>query len=560
MIGFRQALRLLHINTVLGRHGLDEIIFATHLFRPVRFLQYLSPWRWFRREKLPRGERIRRSLEDLGPIFIKFGQILSTRRDLLPDDIADELAQLQDNVPAFPGSQARAMIEKSLGQPVTELFTRFDEQPLASASIAQVHTATLQDGREVVVKVVRPDIEKTIRRDLALMHTIAGLAMRYWADGRRLRPCEIVKEFEKTILDELDLMREASSASILRRNFADSDLLYVPEVHWPLTRGNVMVMERIHGIPVSNVGMLKEQNVDLKKLSEHGVEIFFTQVFRDNFFHADMHPGNIFVGPGGRYIAVDFGIMGTLSHDDQHYLAGNFLAFFQRDYRKVAELHVESGWVPEDTRVEEFEAAIRTVCEPIFERPLKDISFGLLLLRLFQTARRFNMEIQPQLVLLQKTLLNIEGLGRQLYPELDLWKTAKPYLERWMSEQIGVRSIMRSLGRNAPEWSEKLPEIPVLLHQWLIQETERKGRQKSGADAGGGMLQELIAVRWEIRRANRRLFRAIVGSAFVISASVIYVYADPTTTSMLGNAPFLTWMLGGLGGFVLLFSWPSHRS
>lgn len=559
MIGFRQALRLLHINNVLGRHGLDEIIFATHLFRPVRFLQYLSPWRWFWREKLPRGVRIRRSLEDLGPIFIKFGQILSTRRDLLPDDIADELAQLQDNVPAFPGSQARIIIEKSLGQPVTEVFARFDEQPLASASIAQVHTASLLDGREVVVKVVRPDIEKTIRRDLALMHTLAGLAMRYWADGRRLRPCEVVEEFEKTILDELDLMREASSASILRRNFAGSDLLYVPEVHWPLTRGNVMVMERIHGIPVSNVDMLKEQGVDLKKLSEHGVEIFFTQVFRDNFFHADMHPGNIFVEPGGRYIAVDFGIMGTLSHDDQHYLAGNFLAFFQRDYRKVAELHVESGWVPEDTRVEEFEAAIRTVCEPIFERPLKDISFGLLLLRLFQTARRFNMEIQPQLVLLQKTLLNIEGLGRQLYPELDLWQTAKPYLERWMSEQIGVRSIMRSLRRNAPEWSEKLPEIPVLLHQWLTQETEHRGSQKAGADPGSA-LKELTAVRWEIRRANRRLFRAIVGSAFVISASIIYVYADPTTTSMLGNAPFLTWMLGGLGGFVLLFSWPSHRS
>jgi len=557
--GFRQALRLVYISNILGRHGLDEIILATHLFRSVRFLQYLSPWRWFRREKLPRGVRIRRSLEDLGPIFIKFGQILSTRRDLLPDDIADELAQLQDNVPAFPGSQARAMIEKSLGQPVTEVFARFDEQPLASASIAQVHTATLLDGREVVVKVVRPDIEKTIRRDLALMHTIAGLAMRYWTDGRRLRPREVVKEFEKTILDELDLMREASSASILRRNFSGSGLLYVPEVHWPLTRGNVMVMERIHGIPVSHIGMLKEQGVDLKKLSEHGVEIFFTQVFRDNFFHADMHPGNIFVEPGGRYIAVDFGIMGTLSHDDQHYLAGNFLAFFQRDYRKVAELHVESGWVPEDTRVEEFEAAIRTVCEPIFERPLKDISFGLLLLRLFQTARRFNMEVQPQLVLLQKTLLNIEGLGRQLYPELDLWQTAKPYLERWMSEQIGVRSIIRSLRRNAPEWSEKLPEIPVLLHQWLTREIEGKGHQKKGADASGA-LQELTAVRWEIRRANRRLFRAIVGSAFVISASIIYVYADPTTTSMLGNAPFLTWMLGGLGGFVLLFSWPSHRS
>lgn len=559
MIGFKQALRLLHINNVLGRHGLDEIIFATHLFRPVRFLQYLSPWRWMRRDNLPRGARIRRSLEDLGPIFVKFGQILSTRRDLLPDDIATELAQLQDNVPAFPGVQARAIVEKSLGKPVHELFAHFDEQPLASASIAQVHTATLLDGREVVVKVVRPNIEKTIRRDLALLYTIAGLAARYWADGRRLRPREVVEEFEKTILDELDLMREASSASMLRRNFVTSDLLYVPEIYWPLTRRNVMVMERIHGTPVSDIETLKVQGVDLNKLSEHGVEIFFTQVFRDNFFHADMHPGNIFVEPSGRYIAVDFGIMGTLSRDDQHYLAGNFLAFFQRDYRKVAELHVESGWVPEGTRVEEFEAAIRTVCEPIFERPLKDISFGLLLLRLFQTARRFNMEIQPQLVLLQKTLLNIEGLGRQLNPELDLWQTAKPYLERWMSEQMGMRSVLRSIRRNAPEWSEKLPEIPGLLHQWLAQATENAKHQASGEEAGGA-IQQLKEVRWEIRRANRRLFRAIVGSAFVISASIIYVYADPTTTSMFGNAPLLTWMLGGLGGFVLMFSWPTHRS
>lgn len=557
MIGFRQALRVIHINTVLGRHGLDEVIFATHLFRPVRFLQYLSPWRWFRKTSEPRGVRIRRSLEDLGPIFVKFGQILSTRRDLLPDDIAIELAQLQDNVPAFPGAQARAMIEKTLGKPVTELFAAFDEQPLASASIAQVHTATLHDGRQVIVKVVRPNILKIIRRDLDLLYTVAGLAARFWADGKRLRPVEVVAEFEKNLLDELDLMREASSASMLRRNFSGSDLLYVPEIHWPLTRRDVMVMERIHGTPVSDIDALKAQGVDLKQLSEHGVEIFFTQVFRDNFFHADMHPGNIFVEPSGRYVAVDFGIMGTLSHDDQHYLAGNFLAFFQRDYRKVAELHVESGWVPEGTRVEEFEAAIRTVCEPIFERPLKDISFGLLLLRLFQTARRFNMEIQPQLVLLQKTLLNIEGLGRQLYPELDLWQTAKPYLERWMSDQIGVRSIFRSMRRNAPEWSEKLPELPGLLHQWLSQATNEGSSAPSN---DGGAIKELKEVRWEIRRANRRLFRAIVGSALVISASIVYVYADPTTTSMLGNAPFLTWMMGGLGGFVLIFSWPSHRS
>jgi len=559
VIGFRQALRIIHINNVLGRHGLDEVILATHLLRPVRFLQYLSPWRWFRRESLPRGVRIRRSLEDLGPIFIKFGQILSTRRDLLPDDIAVELAQLQDNVPAFPGSQARAIIEKSLGEPVTELFAEFDEQPLASASIAQVHTATLHDGREVIVKVVRPNILKTIRHDLDLLYALADLAARFWPNGRRLRPREVVAEFEKTILDELDLMREASSASMLRRNFSGSELLYVPEVHWPLTRRDVMVMERIRGIQVSDIEALKAAGVDLKELSEHGVEIFFTQVFRDNFFHADMHPGNIFVEPSGRYVAVDFGIMGTLSRDDQHYLAGNFLAFFQRDYRKVAELHVESGWVPEDTRVEEFEAAIRTVCEPIFERPLKDISFGYLLLRLFQTASRFNMEVQPQLVLLQKTLLNIEGLGRQLYPELDLWQTAKPYLERWMDEQMGVRSILRSIRRNAPEWSEKLPEIPALLHQWLSQATD-EGGSKSSKGEGGAAVKQLKEVCGEIRRANRRLFRAIVGSGLLISATIVYVYADPTTTSMLRNVPLLTWLMGGLAGFVLIFSWPRHGS
>ncbi len=554
MISVRQAVRLIRINSVLGKHGLDEVILATHMFRPVRFLMYLSPWRWFGREKLSRGERIRRTLEDLGPIFIKFGQIMSTRRDLLPDDIADELAELQDNVPPFPGVQARIIVEETFGKPVSELFSRFDEEPFASASIAQVHGAQLIDGREVVVKVVRPDIEKTIRRDLDLMYTIAGLAERFWVDGRRLRPKEVVAEFDKTIIDELDLSREAASASLLKRNFADSSLLYVPEVHWSMIQKNVMVMERISGIPIGDIKALKQHGIDLKKLAEEGVEIFFTQVFRDNFFHADMHPGNIFVEASGRYVAVDFGIMGTLSEADQHYLAGNFLAFFHRDYHRVAELHVESGWVPEGTRIEEFEAAIRTVCEPIFERPLKDISFGHLLLRLFQTARRFDMEIQPQLVLLQKTLLNIEGLGRQLYPELDLWQTAKPYLERWMSEQIGVRSFARSLRKNAAEWSEKLPEIPGLLHQWLTQETSPK------EDVMEITSKKMDKIRWEMRKLNQRLYYAIVGSGLIISASIIYAYADPTSTIMLGNAPLLTWMLGGLGAFVLIFSWPMRRN
>lgn len=553
MMGLRQGMRVLRISQVLGRHGLDDIILATHLFRPLRFLKYFSPWRWTGGKSQPRGARIRRALEDLGPIFVKFGQILSTRRDLLPDDIADELAYLQDSVPPFPSKQAQAIIEKTLGQPVSELFARFDEEPLASASIAQVHAAQLHDGREVIVKVVRPNITSTIRRDLSLMYTVADLATRFWSDGRRLRPREVVAEFDRTIMDELDLMREAASASQLKRNFQGSDLLYVPEIHWPLTRRDVMVMERIYGIPISNIDILKAEGVDLKRLSENGVEIFFTQVFRDNFFHADMHPGNIFVEPStGRYIAVDFGIMGMLSEEDQRYLAGNFLAFFQRDYHKVAVLHVESGWVPEDTRVEEFEAAIRTVCEPIFEKPLNEISFGHVLLRLFQTARRFNMEVQPQLVLLQKTLLNIEGLGRQLYPELDLWTTAKPYLERWMSEQMGFRAALRSLQRNAPEWAEKLPEIPALLHEWLSKANEPAGNNAEQ------LTQQVNRLRYEIRRSNRRLFRAIVGTGFILSASVIYAYADPSSSIMLGNSPLLTWLLGGFGGFVLIFSWPTR--
>ena len=462
-----QVLRLLYINWVLVRNGLDEIVLATHLFRPFRFLLYILPWHWVRRDLPPRAERIRRTLEELGPIFVKFGQMLSTRRDLLPDDVAQELAKLQDRVPPFPGEEARAIVEKSLGKPVAELFETFNEQPHASASIAQVHLARLQSGQDVVVKVVRPGIQKTIARDIGLLYVVADLAERYWREGRRLRPREVVTEYEKTITDELDLLREAANASQLRRNFQDSELLYVPEVYWPFCRRQVMVMERIYGTPISDVAELRRQGVDLKKLSARGVEIFFTQVFRHSFFHADMHPGNIFVSPTGRYIAVDFGIMGTLSPTDQRYLAENFVAFFKRDYRRVAELHVQSGWVPAGTRVEEFESAIRTVCEPIFERPLKDISFGQLLLRLFQTARRFHMEVQPQLVLLQKTLLNIEGLGRELYPDLDLWQTAKPFLERWMSEQVGVRAFFKSLRNNLPLWGEKLPELLDELNQAL---------------------------------------------------------------------------------------------
>lgn len=552
MIRPGQALRLLHINRILVRHGLDEIVLATHLFRPFRFLLYLMPWRWFGVSQEARGVRIRRALEDLGPIFVKFGQTLSTRPDLLPPDIAQELARLQDSVPPFPGLQARVIIEQAYGRPLTEVFQDFDETPLGSASIAQVHAARLHDGKEVVVKVVRPSIEKVIQRDIGLLYIVADLAERYWKEARRLRPRDVVAEYEKTILGELDLMREAANASQLRRNFLNSDLLYVPEIYWPQTRRNVMVMERISGVPISDIESLRQQAIDLKKLAEKGVEIFFTQVFRDNFFHADMHPGNIFVSPQGRYIAVDFGIMGTLSPEDQRYLAENLLAFFNRDYRRVAELHVESEWVPAGTRVDEFESAIRSVCEPIFERPLKDISFGYLLLRLFQTARRFNMEVQPQLVLLQKTLLNIEGLGRELYPDLDLWTTAKPFLERWMREQFGARALYKNLRAQIPGWASSLPQLPALVHDLLQQARDGKLRVEWQSE-------ELQKIRREVKRANRRTFAAIVGAALIVSAAVIKGL-DGNAPAMIGGAPLITWLLGGMGLIIVFLAWPDDRN
>ncbi len=549
MIRPGQALRLLFISWVFVRNGLDELILATHLFRPVSFLRAFMWWRWLRRPA-SRGERIRRTLEDLGPIFVKFGQILSTRRDLLPDDISLELTKLQDQVPAFPGRVARAIVEKAYRQPIDAVFAEFDETPIASASIAQVHAARLLDGSEVVIKVVRPDIAPVIRRDIGLMYIIADKIEQFWADGRRLRPRDVVAEFEKTILDELDLMREAANASQIRRNFSDSALIYIPEIHWPLVRRNVMVMERIHGIPISNVETIRAQGIDLKALAERGVEIFFTQVFRHNFFHADMHPGNIFVEPGGRYIAVDFGIVGSLSAEDQRYLAENFLAFFKRDYNRVAVLHVESGWVPRDTRVDEFEAAIRTVCEPIFERPLSEISFGHLLLRLFQTAQRFNMEVQPQLVLLQKTLLNIEGLGRQLYPELDLWKTAKPFLERWMSEQVGVRSFFNRIKGNIPAWGETLPQVPQLMHDVLQ-------RARNGTLVVQSNPEELQQLARDIRDANRRTFGAVVGAALIISAAVL-LGLDGYAPTMQAGAPISSWLLGVCGAAIWLLAWPKE--
>ncbi len=552
--GPAQFLRLLYISRVLVRHGLDEIVLATHLFRPVSFLRPLLPWNWVQREPLTqsRGERIRLALEDLGPIFVKFGQMLSTRRDLMPDDIVLELARLQDRVPPFPGGEARSIIERAYGQPLEAVFTAFDEQPLASASIAQVHAARLLNGREVVVKVLRPAIEKVIRRDVELLYMVASLAQRYWKEGRRLRPLEVVGEYEKTIFDELDLVREAANASQLRHNFQDSPFLYVPEIFWAETRRNVLVMERIYGIPIGDIVQLQQLGVDMKKLAERGVVIFFTQVFRDSFFHADMHPGNIFVNAinpsDPRYIAVDFGIIGTLSPTDQHYLAENFLAFFHRDYRRVAELHIESGWVPAETRVDEFESAIRTVSEPIFDRPLKDISFGGFLLALFQTARRFNMEVQPQLVLLQKTLLNIEGLGRQLDPELDLWKTAKPFLENWMRDRVGPRSVLNRIKYYIPRWIDQTPDLPNLLYGLLKQ-----------ANAGDLTVrlqrQELEQLRQDLQRASRRNFHTAVGAALIVSAAVILGFGAQQGID-LWHAPLLSWLLGGLGAGLLLSAWP----
>jgi ubiquinone biosynthesis protein len=462
----RLALRLLAIQRVLIKHGLDEFVWATHLFRPIGWLYRLVPRRT-RKDLI--GVRARRCLEELGPIIVKFGQAVSTRRDLLPPAVADELAKLQDQVPPFPAAQAVAAIERAFGQSVGDVYAQFEREPLAAASIAQVHCAQLKSGESVVVKVLRPGVATRISRDLELLYAIARLAERYSQDARRLRPVAVVAEFEKTLTTELDLMREAANASQLRRNFAGSDRLYVPSVYWDYCRRNVLTMERISGVPISNRSELEACGTNIKRLAHNGVEIFFTQVFEHNFFHADMHPGNIFVDVRDRvhprYVAVDFGIVGTLSDRDQLYLAQNFLAFFKRDYRRVAKLHIDSGWVPAATRLTELESAIRAVCEPIFNKPLKEISFGLVLLRLFETARQFDMEVQPQLVLLQKTLLAVEGLGRQLYPDLDLWETAQPVLERWIRERMSPRGQIRRLLEQWPQINEDLALLPDVLHR-----------------------------------------------------------------------------------------------
>jgi ubiquinone biosynthesis protein len=518
----RVVARLIEIQRVLVRHGLDEFVRATHLYRPLRFVFFLSPWTWFQRTRgATRAERLRLALEELGPIFIKFGQALSTRRDLLPTDIADELARLQDRVPPFPGEVARAAIEQSFGKPITELFSEFELEPLAAASIAQVHVARLATGREVIVKVLRPDMRALIERDLEVLDVLAALAARWWPEAHRLRPIEIVREYRKTILDELDLLREAANASQLKRNFAGSLLLYVPEIYWDLCRTDVMVMERIRGVPIGELARLRELGVDFRRLAENGVEIFFTQVFRHNFFHADMHPGNIFVLTDDplrpRYAAVDFGIVGTLDLKDQRYLAENFLAVFDRNYRRVAELHVESGWVPRTTRVDEMESAVRTICEPIFDRPLREISFGTVLLRLFEALRRFDGQIQPQLILLQKTLFNVEGLGRELYPDLDIWQTAAPVLRSWRRERLSPRAVWKGLRQQLPDLLEIARLSPPLLKQ-LIEQARAGDLQVPIAS------QAIDALRAENTRDNRRRDRLTIAGLLLLSG-VLYLGA-----------------------------------
>jgi ubiquinone biosynthesis protein len=529
--------RIIRIVWVFCRYRLDTFLPLSELPLPLKILFILAPWHLFPKPKTDRGDQLRLALEELGPVFVKFGQILSTRRDLLPDDMAESLTQLQDRVPPFPGATAQAIIERQLGASVGDLFRTFSREPMASASVAQVHAATLLDGRDVVVKVIRPGIERVINQDLSLMYLMATLLERYWSEGPRLHPVEVVADYDATIHDELDLKREAANASQLRRNFENSSLIYIPYIDWDYTRKSVLVMERIQGIPIADVATLRDAGVNLKVLAEKGVEIFFTQVFRDSFFHADMHPGNIFVDASNpadpKYIAIDFGIVGTLAPDDQSYLARNLLAFFRRDYRQVAELHIQSGWVPPDTRVNEFEAAIRTVCEPIFEKPLKDISFGHFLLGLFQTARRFNMEVQPQLVLLQKTLLNVEGLGRQLYPDLDLWSTAQPFLENWMRGRVGPAGLLKSLKSHLPDWIEQSPEMPQLVHDALLQL-----RHSGPSDSASRQAIELL--RESRKRADRRWRRSITALALV---GVAWLSIDHDLVSLAQSLPAHGWVL-----------------
>jgi ubiquinone biosynthesis protein len=531
--------RLRHIHRVLNHHGLDDLIPLAHLPLSLRLLIAAGGRGSKAAKALPRGVRIRESLEELGPIFVKFGQTLSTRRDLLPDDIAEELVKLQDQVPPFSGAEALEIIETSLKEPLETLFRTFDETPLASASVAQVHAATLHNGDEVIVKVLRPGIEGRILTDLNLLFELASLAERFLPEANRLRPVAVVTEFQKTILDELDLVREAANAADIRRRFEDSEILYIPRVYFDYTRQKVMVMERISGIPIGDLARLRREGVNLKLLAVRGVEIFFTQVLRDSIFHADMHPGNIFATPSASYIAVDFGIIGSISTEDKRYIAENFRAFFNRDYRRVAEVHIESGWIPADTRVVEFEAAIRAVCEPIFEKPLKDISYGHLLLRLFQVARRFQMEVQPQLVLLQKTLLNIEGLGRDLDPDLDLWQTAKPLIEAWFKQEIGPSQGLNKLRSELPHWAQHWAEMPMLAHKLLSESAQGKFRVKIQSETLEALQEDLLF-------QQKRLLLAISGGSVLMSGSFLMTFGHWPEVSLAVISLGTLLLLGGL--------------
>lgn len=512
-----RLLRLIRINFILMRYNIDEIVLGTHWLYPLRFFVYLNPYYWALKNKLTRAERIRLAIEELGPIFVKAGQIISTRRDLLPDDIATELAKLQDRVPPFPGATAIKIIEESLNCSLNEVFAEFDANALASASIAQVHAAKLISGESVVVKVLRPNIRKTIDRDIDLLMTFAGIAQKYWFKSRHFKPKEMVNEVAQTLYDELDLMREGANATQLRRNFADSKHLYIPKIHWHYTRHSILVMERIYGIPIHDIERLKNAGFDMKLLAERGIEIFFTQVFRDSFFHADLHPGNIFVSEkdpkNPTYIFVDFGIVGSLNHEDQRYLAENMIAFFKRDYQRVAELHIACGWLSPDTRIDQFEGAIRSVSEPIFEQPLREISFGQLLLRLFQVARRFHINIQPQLILLQKSLMNIEGITRQLSPEFDLWGTASPQIEKWLKKQVGFKAFMRRVRENLPLLSEQLPEMPNLIYE-VLKETKQQQEMRRFNDYAHR--SEITALQERIKKAKIEYFLGGMGLTLVV--------------------------------------------
>ena len=543
MISLKNIQRLIAIQRVLVKYGLDEIIKKTHFLRPLRYIFYIFPKKNIKTDSL--GRRLRLAFEELGPIFVKFGQVISTRRDLISPDIADELSKLQDQVKPIPSKKIIDQLTKIYGLPLKKVFLKFDSNPLAAASVAQVHGAVLKDGTEVIVKILRPDIQKFIKQDIEMLYFLANLANKYWPRSKNLKPLEIITEYEKTVMNELNLMREGANTAQLKRNFEGSNLLYVPNIFWDYCRKEVLVQERIYGIPIRDMEALKSAKTNIKALAENGVDIFFTQVFHHNFFHADMHPGNIFVQvedpKNPKYAAVDFGIMGTLSASDQYYLAENFLAFFDRDYYKIAKLHIDSGWVPPDTRIDELETAVRTVCDPIFNKPLSEISFAQVLLGLFETAQQFDMEIQPQLILLQKTLFNIEGLGRELYPELDLWKTAQPILRSWMDEQVGVNAIVKNIRDNLPQLRETLREMPNILKKLTARVNDNDFHTRQSL--------EIQNLKHQLYKQQKQRFFISIGSTAIISATLILLFS---------NITWLGWLLIILGITSIFFANPKN--